>query len=179
MVPPPATYFYRSIAGRSVVFNSSPKTRMSPRDAQRVRLSVIDTAGGVGSSKQLSFEEEKSRRSLRVRRHEPLGYNGAEKEVVCLSEGGELVGAKKGCEIVPCSAICCRRPLRPRHGNWPRPRDARSVGSRNGASDSRKVIPLIPPCGVLVRGPIVPPTSAGITGSSSGLSRCVLLRQRT
>jgi hypothetical protein len=44
---------------------------------------------------------------------------------------------------------------------------------------TRSVIPVTRPSCFLVRGPIMRPTSVGITGSSSGLWRCVLLHQRT
>jgi hypothetical protein len=49
------------------------------RDAQRVRLSVIVTQESASSSERLRFDEERSKKSPGLR------YNGAEKEVVCLS----------------------------------------------------------------------------------------------
>src|SRR6266700_3892961 len=42
----------------------------------------------------------------------------------------------------------------------------------------RSVIPKTPLCCALARVRIRPPTSAGMSASSSGLWRCVLLRQR-
>jgi hypothetical protein len=64
---------------------ASWENRFIPRDAQRVRLPVIVTPGGVGSSKRLSFKEERRRAKTRSKRSQCLRYNGAEKEVVCFS----------------------------------------------------------------------------------------------
>ena len=55
-----------------------------------------------------------------------------------------------------------KTPHASRAANWPRSSDALSLGSRNGASDWQKVIPMTPLCCVLVHGHMMRPTSAGI-----------------
>jgi hypothetical protein len=69
------------------VTDSSPHgdlERQRPRDAQRVRLSVIDTADGVGSSKRLRLKrrEEKTNQEMKKKQRD---YNRAEKEAVYFS----------------------------------------------------------------------------------------------
>jgi hypothetical protein len=56
-----------------------------PRDAQRVRLSVIDTAAWVSSLKPLRLKREKSVGNESRKRCPRLRYARAEKEAVYLS----------------------------------------------------------------------------------------------
>jgi hypothetical protein len=53
------------------------------------------------------------------------------------------------------------------------------VGSRNGASDGAKAIPLIPACCVRARGHTIRPTSAGTRASKPVSWRCVSLPRST
>jgi hypothetical protein len=81
------------------------KAQRRPRDTQRVRLSVIDTAGGVASSKLFSFCDERSLTNQRSKRNQ-------HKDTIEQKRGYLRIVRRKapwkknGCEIELCSTIC-------------------------------------------------------------------------